>query len=1222
MSSLPELTGDQRAVVERLNDSLAVTSGAGCGKTLVLASRLTELILASPDVNPFDHFMALTFTEKAASEMSARVRRVLLERLKASRGADRQKLAQWVMELPAAHISTIHSFCSWLLRKHAIEAGIDPAFEVLADDLLKDSLQTQAAQEAVLAALQEQHSDAMELLGVQEYARVCEDLVSLLNHPLSWRAEDFADPDATVRRWQGLLRDDALHLAATMKSDPGVSTLLDKLANPPCSASDDKLVVAIRETLGQVRALLALDEKDISRENWPKLAKPKGGIGSIKSWLGTETRKEYREAAGELIERCNEIAQRLEPLGEADLLAAKCLKALTELGRRAKGLYAQQKRRSGRLDFEDLIELTDRLLRENHAIRLQLRQTFRQMLIDECQDTDGRQLLMLWLLVSDPDNPPPPGRLFIVGDVKQSIYRFRGAQAEVFNKLCATFGANRRPLTESFRTHGPGVQFVNHVFAPLMPDYEPMRWKRQEAPPAQSVEILLAEGVSHGAADSAALEAEVIAQRLGQMIGSEQRVWDRQQKQWRPVRPRDVAILFARTTNWLIYERALQQRDIPYYTVAGGGFFKQQEVYDVLNAVEAVENPYNDIALFGLLRGGMIALDDNALVRIALHAQRPYYGSLWAAARSAGLADGPRGQVEFCLDLVARLHAQKDALGPPGVIERLLKETGFTGSLLSQFHGLRRLANVQRLVETARASESAGLHGLGDFARQFRRQVMEEPRFEQAAVLGEDEDVVRLMTIHKAKGLEFPVVVIPEMNCRRGQRSERLLYAGQWGVVYKGGSDDEGKGKEKDKPISSEVAWQREQVQREQEEVRKLYVAITRHEDYLLFVGRGVQEDKSFEKGSEFARLDRALGGRILELAQASGGTIGYGVDGRLQALVKKATPEPVSVKGRAMRLGRKLVEQSADGAALASALAKTGQAAELTLVGPLPASGPARGTFAATALGDFERCPRLFHWRYELRVPTEYRGTAAHSGGAGAVADAPSEQANSEQKRGQACPPYIDAATAGTIFHGCMERLDFAQLGQGERADIARQLLAATVSEFELEVDYGPLVADLSAMLDRLAESELAGQLSGATASLKELPFVLSTPSLDIAGQIDLLLRDAAGAWHIIDYKSDRLFGDDLADHAKRYELQMLLYLDAARRHLASCGQADTLADATLYFLRTGQCWRLADRPGELANRLAVLAESINACRRSGIYPSKRHASCTFCPYGRLCRS
>jgi ATP-dependent helicase/DNAse subunit B len=138
----------------------------------------------------------------------------------------------------------------------------------------------------------------------------------------------------------------------------------------------------------------------------------------------------------------------------------------------------------------------------------------------------------------------------------------------------------------------------------------------------------------------------------------------------------------------------------------------------------------------------------------------------------------------------------------------------------------------------------------------------------------------------------------------------------------------------------------------------------------------------------------------------------------------------------------------------------------------------------------------------------------------------------------------------------------------------------------------------------------------------LKELAFVLSTPGLNIAGQIDLLLRDAEGAWRIVDYKSDRLEGQNLADHAGRYGLQMQLYMDAAGRHLANCGQQGPLADAALYFLRTGQCWRIpASEASGLSERLAHLAGQISACRRSGLYPAIHEGRCSFCPYSRLCR-
>jgi len=208
VADLPELTAQQQAAaVDRAADSLALTRGAGCGKTLVLARRFTTLLMSSAaaggEGDPFERFVALTFTEKAAQEMLARVRAVLLDALAASvDDADRQRLAGWIADLPSAHISTIHSFCAAVLRRHAVEAGVDPNFAVLADELVAAQMLREAASDAVLAAAEAGDEAVGELIATADLPRVVEDVEFLLERRIGWRPAEYAAGGAIVARWR------------------------------------------------------------------------------------------------------------------------------------------------------------------------------------------------------------------------------------------------------------------------------------------------------------------------------------------------------------------------------------------------------------------------------------------------------------------------------------------------------------------------------------------------------------------------------------------------------------------------------------------------------------------------------------------------------------------------------------------------------------------------------------------------------------------------------------------------------------------------------------------------------------------------------------------------------------------------------------------------------------------------------------------------------------
>jgi len=1202
MPDLPELTRRQsEAAVRRAGENLALTSGAGCGKTLVLARRFTTLLLAAgAGEGVLDRFVALTFTEKAALEMVERVRRVLLDRLARSRDdADRRRLAGWITELPGAQISTIHSFCASVLRRYAVEAGVDPGFAVLADELLMAQLQSEAAADAVGRAVDAADDRAIDLVAAAGPDAVVADVRELLGRRIGWRASDYADPGATLARWRALQAERAPAAVRELAEDEAVRAALEAVGRARCDRPDDRLAVYRDRTLPALRRILA-DPEEVTAEDFGPLDATPGNVGSARAWGGKDALLAFRRQLAALVREVGALRVWYEPPGEADAAAARALSVLTALAERADALYAEAKRARGVLDFEDLIDLTARLLRDRPRVRAELGRRLSQLLIDEGQDTDPYQLRMLWDLVAGGETKtPPPGSLFIVGDLKQSIYRFRGAEAEVFGRLCARLGAGARiPLSESFRTHAAGVAFVNDVFAELMgADYEPIASSRAERPDGPSVEILLAAVGADADADAAnEAQAELLAERVAAMIGREELVRDHDAGGWRAVRPGDVAVLFARMTQSLAYERALQRRDVPYYVVAGTGFFQQQEIYDCLNALRAVDNPFDDVALFGVLRSGLFGLDDNVLLHVANRAAPPYVDKLTRPAVLEALPAPAARQLAFTAGLLERLRRDKDALGAAGVVEALLDETGYDAVLLSQFQGRRRLGNVRRLVAAARSAEASGRLGLADFVRRFSELAIEQTRYEQAPVLGADEDVVRIMTIHKAKGLEFPVVAIPDLNAGFRGPGGGLLLRQDWGLTCGPppvGDDEDGEAAEA--PVSHRLAREAEASELAAEDVRKLYVAATRHRDHLVLIGADWRtgEGRFRPSGSYLDRLDDVLG--IAEAVDAGRGEISYG-DGAFRAIVGRAAPtEPPARRGR-RPVGLRAVETAADGTELASALKAAGRGGELPLVGPPPA---AVVRVAPTALADFQHCPMLYRWRHELRVPEDRAARArAGAGGAGPAA------------RDSAPDPVL----AGTLFHRCMELLDFD-------ADLPAQapgLIRRASSEMDLDVDAGAMAGELAAMLETFRDRPLSTDIRAGRRRLPELAFVLRAGPMEIAGRIDLLYQAADGTWRVVDYKSDRVGPDEAAAHARRYELQMLVYLAAAGR---AVGEAP--AGAALYFLRAGRSVAVAAGEGGIEDRLEALGAEIARCRAAGVYPPRGDGQgglCAGCPYAGLC--
>ena len=771
------LTPPQRsAAIRRARDTLALLSGAGCGKTFVLARRFTELLTTSTHAAPLGRIVALTFTDKAAAEMAQRVRGMLGEFASAAPASKKAKLLAWLDEIDEARIMTIHGFCANLLRTYAVQAGIDPEFHVFPDELAAAVMRDQAAEQACLAAIQEHSTETGELVMQMGFDGLLGEVTALLTCRSAWRREEYADPAQILDRWRRLADEQRAAAWRRLDADSALRTAVQELAAVPCRDTSDKLYIHRQSQLEVARELLDI-AAGRTPEMFARLNDKMGNSGSAKAWGNKETVQAVRQQVKRLVEGLDEYAVFARQIGAIDEEAAKWLRALTTLAGKADSLYTAAKRSAGMLDFDDLLLHARSLLETNPTVRAAVSSQIDQLLLDEGQDTDALGMDLLTRAISPGPGVPSPdrlpeGRLFVVGDAKQSIYRFRGAQVEVFQNLCDQFGpARQESLDTSFRTHAAGVAFANHLFERLMADdYRPIRAHRPFAASAQrgaSVEILLArttgESPIESAAEATTAQAAAVAGRIRRILDDRQKlVWDRAAGSWRAVEPRDIAVLFARMTQSLHYERELSRAGVPYYVIAGTGFYQQQEVRDVLSALACIDNPHDDIAFFGALRSGLFGLDDNVLMHVAETCRCPYLPTLADHPLSALDAHGNE-RLRQAVELLWNLHRRKDATGIATVLEELLEATAFEAVLLGQFQGRRMLGNVRRLVDHARSADASAMT-MADFVRQLGQRIIDDSRSEQAAVAGEEENVVRIMTIHKAKGLEFPMVILPDLN--------------------------------------------------------------------------------------------------------------------------------------------------------------------------------------------------------------------------------------------------------------------------------------------------------------------------------------------------------------------------------------------------------------------------------------------------------------------------
>lgn len=1199
MSDTIQLTDAQRAALTSLNRNRVLLSGAGCGKTFVLARRFTDLLLQTlgrdEPARALLGFVALTFTEKAALEMQHRIRRFLRERL-AESGSERDRaiLRQWLEALPEARISTIHSFCLSLLRGHAIEAGLDPDFTVAAETIITGRMEAQAAEEAVLAAVETNDTAVAKLLVGSSFDTLVQQVRILLHDRAHIDLDRNSDPQAMLAHWQATLEQARAKTQTRIRNNAAFLQAIAAAEAYTCSDPNDKLFPPYQAVLAAAKKLLN-EPLEHCVEALATLEKPStGSYGSKKAWAAPP--KDVRDTLKAIWPTVQDDALYAADLNAQDPPAAEAVATLLRLARDARDRYAAAKRRRGMVDFADLIVATRNILLNSPELAAAIGKGISQILIDEAQDTDTVQLGLLLGLLGGKDDVAQldEGRLFLVGDAKQSIYRFRGAQVEVFEQLCEALGSQARiDLATSFRTHPAGVAFVNATFGPLLDEaYSPIKAHRKETPPQPSVEILLAE--DDNVRSTHARQAAVVAGHIETMLRERRSVWDADRHVWRPMRPGDIAILFSRMTVSSAYERELQKRGVDHYVVAGSGFFRQQEVYDVLNALRVIDNPFDDVAFFGVLRSQFVGLDDNALMHIARTTRRPYLPSLEAEALRERLSAAQVAAMEHITTLLRTLGGVKDAMKISELVEAVLDAVGADGVLLSQWKGSRMAGNVRRLL--AQAREADGQMSLAGFVAQMDDFTLNADRYEQASTVGEGEDVVRLMTIHKAKGLEFPVVIVPDLNASRQPPKSKVLHRMDWGLTTNLQPDNETPTQADDEPPRSyAIARELETRDDRREMLRKYYVALTRHCDYLVLVGDNDRtKDGRFRGGECFLNdLDN-----IYNLSEAVNeerreAVLTYGDGPTFEATAAIVNP-PVQHGGPQQEApGEALLKRARDGAHLGELLCDmagdyTPEA--LPLLGPLP---PEVGQveLATTAMAEFAACPALYHWRYELRAPTW-------------LAE-PTPQADAPPKT------PLDPLTLGTLLHRCMELLDVRQPAR------ASALVAQAAADLEL-TDAALLDQAAEAfapMLEQFLASPLAERLRQAEAVHRELDFTSAFGPGRLRGQIDLLYR-CEGQWHVVDYKTDRVHGDVDAKLA-RYELQLAAYADAVQRFAEQRGESCGPIDAGLYFLRTGQQATLTfDAPAVKAVRQRVeeLARKLIAARRGGTFPRCGRDHCDFC--------
>jgi len=1101
--------------LSRARGSAVIQAGAGTGKTHRLVELCLELLGGSEPL-PTARLCAVTFTEKAAAELKGRIRSrvdVLAEREPLWRRVRR--------DLGLAQIGTIHSLCGQILRRHAAAVGIDPGFNVL-DEAQGRRLLREACETVALRALEG-------ALGphLQEGARrLCAEMGL-----------------RTQGKFGAGLADEMAALLAKL-GETGTSPV--KLLPESQTALDDDARARrqLDRALANLRAALLVSGKE-----GPPLSGP-----ALEAYPPGQLAQAWRE-----VRRCSPQNLRSQgPDKEAIAAAKAAFEAVlnADAGVRATALardlaaladcagqrHRELKARQGALDFDDLTRCCRELLVNDAVARAAERERVGALLVDEFQDTSRAQIEIFEQLAGD--RP-----VIVVGDRKQSIYEFRGADvagAQAYAARLLARGAERLVLGESRRSRPALVDFANLLFGRALAareepfdtpfsDDDALTAFRERGPDGPCAELLDVEGAGVEA------EAEIVAARIAALLapGAPERVHDRGELP-RAVRGGDVAVLLRKFTNLEAFRRAFLRRRVPHLVYKGRGFHGSREVMDLVALLAAAVDPDDDLALASVLRAPFGPLSDDALFLLS---QRR-----WSLDDAADLAGDDAEALARMRNLLLAMRRESDRLGPASLLEAALSGTDYVAACAGGLHGEQAAANVDKLLGFAREAEVRG-DSVRSFLAGLRQLADEEAREAEAAVVEErDPHAVRLLTVHAAKGLEFPVVFVPECASPSFNPSpERVLLDADLGFTVKARGAD---GKRR-WGAHGESLSQRRRARELAQSRRLFYVAVTRARDLLVLSGRAARKEESWR----------------LWLDQVANEATERG----LLRIVRDPVPaQALATSGPPVEPENAGAFPPADDADLARIEAEA-PAAQVTISAPV------------TQLADAEACPRRYQLLHELRL--EERPDPEHP-----LPDPLDDE------------PASPATALGILAHRLLELVPL-QAGPVERRAELESVLRL---EGEDPAAHAEVLDSACAFLD----SPLARQMAAAPVGRlhRELPFTLrlsrpGTPELLLRGQIDALLVGEQVT--LVDYKFSQ------ARDTARYAAQLDAYALAARELVS--GAPLPVRTGIVFLRSKGAPFvEHAPAAAEQTRaRLLDAAQAIAEGRRTGKWPLVEPARC-----------
>jgi len=854
-------TTDQQKAIDARNNNLLVAAAAGSGKTAVLVERIIHLILK--DRVNIDQLLIVTFTNAAAGEMRERIGTAILQEME-KKNQHEEHLQQQINLLNKSSISTIHSFCMDVIGRYFHLLDIDPNFRIA------DSTETAILKMEVMEELLEREYEKADpiFLGLierfggsktdeplQEIILHLYDFIQSKPYPLTWlteKVEDFKMSGEQLKEslwYQGLMEQLSIELTGAKKIFEEAWRFTQIPGGPAeyrdILAEDIQLVVDLQDALKKGLFTFYTSIGQVNHRKLSRAAKEtdedlKEEVKGLRE-QGKKILKEIQESY--LFQSPDEFIEDLNQLYPYMLYLANIVAAFQKL-------YQKKKQERSLVDFNDLEHYALAILENDQAAK-EYREKYQYIFIDEYQDSNIVQETILSFIKRERN-------LFMVGDVKQSIYRFRLADPSLFIEKYQSFATtdaavNRRiDLKKNFRSRKEIIDGVNYIFRHLMSkafgeiDYDENAWLYQgaETYPMEDSEIEV-HFVEKKPADErleeelleledVEVEAKITAKRIKAWVGKQ--IYDAKAKRYRSVTYRDMVVLLRTTKNWAqTFTEMLTKEGIPVYADVNEGYFQALEINIFLNLLKIIDNKRQDIPLLSVMRSviGQFSVEELIEIRTK-HPKKSFFEAIEAYIGQE--SDSLGKKLIYFLKKLESWKAEAKYMQLDDFIWKLFMDTGYYHYVGAMPDGINRQANLRMLIERARQYQKSSIKGLFNFITFIDKLKESSGDMGTAKTLGENQDVVRIMSIHKSKGLEFPVVIVAGLGkpFNLSDANEPVLFHKDLGLGPKYVNPEL---RQYTDTIAKIVVKKRIRLESLSEEMRILYVALTRAKEKLILIG-------------------------------------------------------------------------------------------------------------------------------------------------------------------------------------------------------------------------------------------------------------------------------------------------------------------------------------------------------------------------------------------------